>query len=264
MGISHSLIITTYNWPAALERVLKSVLTQNVMPDEIIIADDGSNVETSNVVESFASKFSCPLVHSWQKDKGFRLARSRNKAIHKATCEYIIMIDGDMVLAPHFISSHIKFVKFGCFVAGSRVMLSSELSEKVLNSDKLPNIFSKGVIKGRMNIINAPYLSPFFERMKGFKGCNMGFWTDDAIKVNGFDDSFQGWGGEDTDFRFRLINSGLVRRKLKMGGVAFHLFHPRRDRSVHKRHLAKLKGIIDEKIIRCEHGIDEFDKYEFD
>jgi len=258
MTFSCSLIITTYNWPAALKRVLKSALTQNLMPDEIIIADDGSNEETSNIINSFILKFPCPLIHSWQKDRGFRLARSRNKAIHKATCDYIIMVDGDMVMAPHFVWSHIKFAKHDSFTAGSRVVLSSGLSKKILESDKLPHILSKGIIKGRMNLINAPYLSPLLKKMKGFKGCNMGFWRDDAIKINGFDSSFQSWGAEDSDFRLRLINAGLARRKLKLGGVAFHLFHPKQDRSDHKRHLAKLKRIRDEKIIRCDYGIDEF------
>ncbi len=230
------------------------------MPDEIIIADDGSGAEISNIIKSMTDKFPCPLIHSWQEDKGFRLARSRNKAIHKASCEYIIMIDGDMVLSSNFIRSHLQFAKPGTFTAGSRVMLTPELSKKVLGKDKLPNIFSPGIIKGRMNMINLPYLSPLFKNMKGFKGCNMGFWCDDAITINGFDSSFEGWGAEDTDFSFRLMNSGLVRRKLKLGGVAFHLFHPERDRSVHKKHQAKVSRNQDEKIIRCEYGIDEFNR----
>lgn len=43
-----TLLITTYNWPKALELVLYSVLHQHVKPDEVVIADDGSTEETKN------------------------------------------------------------------------------------------------------------------------------------------------------------------------------------------------------------------------
>ena len=79
-----SLIITTYNWPEALFLVLKSVKNQFKMPDEIIVADDGSNKETANVIKKFSKDFNLEIIHSWQEDKGFRAAMSRNKAIAKA------------------------------------------------------------------------------------------------------------------------------------------------------------------------------------
>ena len=48
--MNSALVISTYNWPEALELVLKSVRTQIVYPDEVIIADDGSTDETKKLI----------------------------------------------------------------------------------------------------------------------------------------------------------------------------------------------------------------------
>lgn len=98
-----TLLMTTYNWPQALGMVLASVSRQTVLPDEIVIADDGSTEETKMLIEHFASNFPQPVIHVWQKDLGFRKTAILNKAIAKATGDYIIQIDGDVVLNSHFI-----------------------------------------------------------------------------------------------------------------------------------------------------------------
>ena len=102
-----SLIVTTYNWPAALDVTLASVALQTRMPSEVIVADDGSGPETENVVRGWTVRMPCPVHHVWQEDTGFRLARSRNRAIAHATGEYIVLIDGDMVLHPKFVTDRL-------------------------------------------------------------------------------------------------------------------------------------------------------------
>ena len=101
-----SLIICTYNWPEALGLVLSSVATQSILPNEIIVADDGSSESTATVIEEFSSKISIPIIHSWQEDVGCRIPHSRNRAVAKSNFEYIIMIDGDTVLHESFIKDH--------------------------------------------------------------------------------------------------------------------------------------------------------------
>lgn len=80
-----TLLITTYNWPKALELVLYSVLHQHVMPDEVVIADDGSTEETKKLIDRYADKMPVPVIWVWQEDKGFRRTSILNKAIAKAT-----------------------------------------------------------------------------------------------------------------------------------------------------------------------------------
>ena len=121
-NISTSLIISTYNRSDALELCVKSVLRQSLLPDEIIIADDGSKAASSEVT----------IIHVWHEDLGFRLASIRNKAIAKASKEYIIQIDGDIVLHKDFVKDHVHFAKKGSFVTGSRVLIREGLTQKML------------------------------------------------------------------------------------------------------------------------------------
>ena len=101
-----SLIITTYNRPDALMLVLQSIANQTKLPEEVIIADDGSDDKTKKLITNYQESSSLNIIHSWQEDKGFRLAKSRNKAIAISNFEYIILIDGDVILHPKFIQDH--------------------------------------------------------------------------------------------------------------------------------------------------------------
>jgi len=258
--VSHfeiSLIITTYNWEEALGRVLKSVESQEVLPKEVIVADDGSREETTALIRKIRETFPIPLIHCWQEDKGFRLAESRNRAIAASTSSYLIMIDGDMVLHPKFISSHKSFAREGCYVTGSRVMLSKSKSERIISSARLPGFFSPG-ITGRFNTLNFPYLSELCTDFKGTKSCNMAIWRQDAVDINGFNADFTGWGAEDSDFARRLSNNGIRRQKFKFGGVAFHLYHKKNDRAKFQKNREILYQSIYHRSQWCENGLDKF------
>ena len=131
-----TLIITTYNKPVFLELVLKSVMRQRVLPCEVIVADDGSKEDTKALIERYQALFPVPLVHSWIPDEGFRLSMSRNVAIAKAKGDYIIIIDGDIVLGPSFVADHVWAREEGCFVNGNRARLTKAATQwhcKTLN-----------------------------------------------------------------------------------------------------------------------------------
>ena len=108
-----SLIITTYNRPDALLLVLRSIELQTSTPNEVIIADDGSGDDTKETIRAFQKTSDLNIIHSWQKDSGFRAAKSRNKAIAKSSNDYIILIDGDMILHPKFIQDHVNNAESG-------------------------------------------------------------------------------------------------------------------------------------------------------
>jgi len=118
-----SLIVTTYNWPEALNLSLRSVFKQTQMPDEIIVADDGSRQETRELIQTISKEFNFPIIHCWQEDIGFRLSRSRNNAIIASTSDYLIFIDGDIIIHKDFVKDHVKYSQRGTFVNGSRVLL---------------------------------------------------------------------------------------------------------------------------------------------
>ena len=128
-----SLIITTYNRPDALFIVLDSVKRQTRLPDEIIIADDGSDEFTKNCISEFNNNSPLKVIHSWQEDRGFRAAKSRNKAIAKSSYEYIILVDGDVILHEKFIEDHLNHAEESFFVQGSRALLNETQTKKIGN-----------------------------------------------------------------------------------------------------------------------------------
>lgn len=258
-----SLIVTTYNRPLFLELVLKSILSQKVLPREVIIADDGSGKETKNLIDLYAANFPVPLIHSWIPDEGFRLAKSRNVAIAKAKGDYIIIIDGDIVISRHFVQDHLSARCPGHFINGGRARLSKFATEQrcvTLNHKFSP--FTIG-LKRPLTMIRIPYLYHILKGAKGtrkIRGCNMSFWKSDIIAINGFEEEIEGWGGEDTELTVRFTNNGI--RRLNITGMApcVHLYHPGDANSSVTR---KINGAIEDEAIRtnkkrANKGIDQY------
>lgn len=259
-----ALIVTTYNRPDALNLVLKSALAQTRLPDEIIVADDGSGEETADVIRWINRTAPVAVQHSWQSDDGFRLAESRNRAIAAAKSDYIIMLDGDMLLEPHFIADHIAVALKGRFVQGSRVLLTETKTAEILDAGALPKLsaFSDGIEK-RLSALRCRLLACLagkFSRQseKSVKGCNMGFFRDDALAVNGFNNRFVGWGREDSEFVARCFHHGMTRYNLKFAGAAYHLWHNEAERAALPQNDELLRQTLTEHLMRCEDGIDRF------
>lgn len=258
-----SLIATTYNWPRALELVLASVARQSRLPDEVIVADDGSGEETRQLIQRVAADFPVPLRHSWQEDTGFRAARSRNRAIAAATGDYVLLIDGDMVLHRHFVADHLAAAKRGRFVQGVRVLTRREGGERMLATGTLDlGFFDKGM-RRRRHTLRLPALSRFIQRAsegrspRGIKTCNQGWWHEDLLALNGFDERMEGWGREDDELAARAFHAGLRRRSLRFAGLAVHLYHPERHQdgeSPNDRLLAETRA---RRLTRCERGVDQ-------
>ncbi len=222
-----SLIIATYNWPEALAVVLASVRRQSSSPAEVIVADDGSGPETKAVVTQASTAFPVPVHHVWQEDQGFRLARIRNRAMAKASADYLIHVDGDCVLHHHFVRDFLAAARPNAFARGSRTFLSAEQAAEVLAGGRLPRWWDSRLTRPAAAFRQPLLLRALFDwRTRGVQGHNLALWRADAIRVNGFDERFEGWGGEDNDLAQRLINAGVVKRRLRFGGLVFHLDHP--------------------------------------
>jgi glycosyltransferase involved in cell wall biosynthesis len=258
-----TLLVATYNWPAALDLVLRSALAQRVLPTEVVVADDGSGEETRALIAGFEPRFAevgVPLVHAWHPDEGFRLAAVRNLALARSRADYVLQIDGDCVLHPDFVRSHLAFARRGTFVQGSRVLVGRARAERALaRGETTFNLVGPG-LRNRQNALSLPFASRFVsapqDPLRGTRGCNMAYWRDDAVRVNGFNERFVGWGREDSEFVARLLAAGLVRRKLKFGGIVYHLWHPERPRSAVDDNHRLYERIVRERSAWCEEGLD--------
>ncbi|WP_211316560.1 glycosyltransferase family 2 protein [Niabella yanshanensis] len=224
-----SLIISTYNWPDALMLCLQSVLSQSVLPDEVIIADDGSGMSTSSVIKAFEQDFERTVKHVWQEDKGFRKSLILNKAIKEATGEYIVQIDGDVILDRNFIADHLFVAEEGCFVRGSRGMLTPEKTRQILLAKSIDiHCWSPG-IRNRNNVLRSQFFARLIARKslssKSVRGSNLAFRKKDFELVNGYDNDLTGWGHEDEELATRFVNSGIYKKVVKLAAVQYHLHH---------------------------------------
>ncbi|WP_291952567.1 glycosyltransferase [Campylobacter sp.] len=251
-----SLIITTYNQKERLALVLDSVKNLSILPDEVLIADDGSKEDTAKLIQIYQKDFPCVLRHIWQEDDGFRLSMIRNKAINASSAEYIILIDGDMILEKDFVKNHLEFAEKKVFLQGSRVILDEKESKELLDKNDFNLAFVKKSFKNQKNTFLAWCVYKFskldkkiFKKsqlIKGIRGCNMSFYKSDFEAIDGFNEKFIGWGREDSEFVARfLFNNGTFKR-LKFNALAYHIYHKENAKNMleinHKIYLDTIKN----------------------
>lgn len=265
-----SIILTTYNRPDALENVLLALDQQTIIPNEVIVADDGSSHETSALIYTLQPQLNYSLVHVWQPDEGFQAAKIRNKAIAQAQNSYLIFMDGDCIPPTNFVENHLRLAEQQYFVAGNRILLSNAFTQRVIQ-ERLPVYnwnYTKWIwhyLKGDTNRI-IPLLKFMpnclrklnSKKWQGVKTCNLGVWKEDFIRINGFDESFKGWGYEDSDFVIRLIRSGVSRKSGKCAAPVLHLWHPEYDRSQEKNNRALLAQTENSQKIIAKLGVKQY------
>jgi glycosyltransferase involved in cell wall biosynthesis len=257
-----ALVITTYERPDALAAVLASVGRQHVAPDEIVVADDGSGPATRALVDGFAAASIAPTRFVCQPHTGFRVARLRNLAIAATRLDYLVFIDGDMLLHPDFIADHVRLARRGFFTQGLRVRADESLTRKLLADPARPTrVWSRGLGGARRAyLLRSPRLSMAARSIANsfiaIKACNQAFWRDDLVRVNGFNEAIEGWGPEDKELVARLTHAGVRRQTLLFGGIACHLHHPPAARAALSANLAVLEATRRERQVRCARGLD--------
>lgn len=256
-----SVAVITYNWPQALALVLRALARQTELPYEVIVTDDGSRDDTRELLERMARDYPTRLVHLWQPDEGARMSRARNRAIAAAEGDYVILLDGDMVAERHFVADHRAFAQPGCFVQGSRVLTDAGLATRMMAEQSTSlGFFARG-IERRRNTLRLPPIARFnarpSQRQRGIKSCNMAFWRDDLLRLNGFDEAMTGWGREDTELAIRAFHAGLLRRDVRFSALAYHLHHPSRKNVVDNPNDRIVAATRASGIVRCAFGLDQ-------
>lgn len=233
-----SLVICTYNWKEALALVLKSVASQRRLPDEVIVADDGSREDTAAMLREIARDFPVPLRHVWQPDEGFRRARALNRAFAAARGDYVIQLDGDMLMHPEFVADHLALARPGRFLQGTRIRTTAAEAKRLLGGgaarfgwfvdayyrdDSNRSTYHYG---RRHHSVRALWLARLKARASGHPmGCNVSFWREDLLRVNGYDERMVGYGSEDLELDARLQHAGLRRSQIKFAALTLHLEH---------------------------------------
>lgn len=257
-----ALVVSTYERPDALAAVLDSVSRQRAAPDEIVIADDGSGPDTRELIASFARRSSVPVRLVSQPHEGFRLTRLRNLAIAASTADYLVFIDGDMLLHEGFVADHRRHARRGCYTQGLRARANPALTARLIAEPRLPLrpwTAGLGALRRAYLLRSRPLASAtrrLANHVIAIKGCNQAFWRADLVRVNGFNEAIEGWGPEDKELCARLAHAGIERQTLMFGGVAIHLHHPPASRATLAANAAVLQDTLRERRAWCERGLD--------
>jgi glycosyltransferase involved in cell wall biosynthesis len=253
-----SLIVNTYNWVKALEKVLAGIRVQTILPDELLIADDGSKEETRMCVSKFQKDYIGNVQHIWHEDKGFRRSAILNKTIAAANSSYVVFLDGDCVPHPRFIEDHLTLRQEQYWTQGRRAFIS-EAHIDAFTGGQFLTFWVQRRASGFFKGIRWPL--PRIRKDKaqrGILGANMGVWKKDLIKVNGYDEEYEGWGKEDSDLGNRLYNLGLLRKTVYGRAIVYHLNHPEASRSNLSENENRLLSVIENGHIACRRGLNQY------
>jgi glycosyltransferase involved in cell wall biosynthesis len=259
-----SVLISTYNRPHALQRVLEGLSQQALPADEIIIGDDGSTPETKVVIDRWCSA-GLPIQHCWHEDKGYRKTIIMNRAIQVATSDVLIFLDGDCVPLASFVRDHIEMHEQGCIHAGPRMLASPRLTAHI----ERHGIESRSIwfwVRARINrdinrlaplirLPDGPWRRRTPHKWELVRGCNFSVARQAVLAIDGFEGALFGWGPDDSDMAVRLINNGMTVKSLRFAAPVVHLWHREEDRGHLQENLAYLQAALRERRTLARAGL---------
>ncbi|MEZ4910734.1 MAG: glycosyltransferase [Saprospiraceae bacterium] len=251
-----TVIIAYYKNRQALSLILESLSNQSNTSFEVIIAEDDTPSDVSDIV----TKYSFDIQHAYQAvDQGFRKNMMLNKSLKLAKGNYIVFLDGDCIVHPQFIAAYYRHMAPKTILFGRRVMLSEQMTKVLYDSQDIKQIHWFNLLKMRCKRwkynIYLPWISQ--PRSHGIWGHNWGVWLSDLQAVNGFDEDYQEAGvGEDVDIEWRLIANGCNLVSIRFAAIQYHLHHRENyDEETIKRGKAKLAEKQNAGFIVCKNGL---------
>ncbi|WP_455210161.1 glycosyltransferase [Kaarinaea lacus] len=240
------VLLAVYNNLDVTRLTLQGYCRQIDTEFTLVIADDGSGPEIKQLVDEFQSQLT--IRHLWQEDQGFRKARILNRAIATSNADYLVFSDNDCIPSRHFVADHRMAAQQGYFITGRRVDLGPVPTDELLIGKRrdpesfwwvLQHSWRKNLKRGEKALRPPHWLHKLWSSKQiGTLGANMAMWRDDLIKINGFDETFEGYGMEEVDLEWRLLASGLKRRSCLGRAILYHLYHqPRAMTPENKRYL---------------------------
>ncbi|QDV21777.1 glycosyltransferase [Aureliella helgolandensis] len=224
-----SVIVTTFNRPSYLQKVLASYLHQTRAPDELIVADDGSTDATESVIAGFTERAPFPILHAWQEHQGGpRLSHLRNLATRQTTGDYLIYTDGDCVASPHFVADHVRLARPDWFVQGKRAWVRYQAMDNFTGQEsflrKLWLCATNGLTKPHW-LLHVAGIAMENKSSEGIRSCNLGVFRENVVQINGWNEQFLGFWRQDSEFALRLMRSGVRRHDALFSAMVYHLEH---------------------------------------
>lgn len=228
-----SLIVTTYQMPRHLERVLAAAERQSVARRmELIVSDDGSTDETPDVVKQFAARAPFPVKFVSLPHDGFQLSRTRNEGVRHASGKHLVFLDGDCLIEPDHVEQHLNSWQPNRVTNTYCVRLVQSASEQITCDSVRSGDYLRDVPRAELRKLWIMQLKAWWYRFLGhgvkpvLRGGNMGIPRADYERLNGYDERFQGWGQEDDDLSQRMRRLGMRVDYILHRTRTYHLWHP--------------------------------------
>jgi glycosyltransferase involved in cell wall biosynthesis len=229
-----AVIVSTFERPSHLERCLASLEAQRDVEGqfEVVVTDDGSGDGTRELLIAASSRTPYPFTFTTHEHHGFRLARCRNAGVAASTAPYLLFTDGDCILPPDHLRTHLAARQPGRIVAGDCLRLDAPASNAVdaaaLRAGRFPLQVSP---REHRRLLVKGWRAKLYETLRvprrpRLTGNNIGVWRSDFEAVNGFDEQYVGWGFEDLDLQARLERLGLRAWSILLETAPVHLWHP--------------------------------------
>ncbi|MGH7483092.1 MAG: glycosyltransferase, partial [Longimicrobiales bacterium] len=262
------VILSTYEWPRALELSVTGWSTQTRRDFQLVIADDGSGPDTAALIERLRRETGLDIRHVWQPDRGFRKSEILNRAILASDADYLIFSDGDTIPGPTLVATHAALAEPRRFLAGGYVKLSRSVSERITVGDVVAGratslrwLLRQGYNPGHRALRWAPrLLGVVLDRITTtparWHGNNASTWREHLLEVDGFDMEM-GYGGQDAALGDRLENLGVRPKRIRHRAVAVHLWHERpwRDAAGMRRNMEIRRRVRSRGETRARRGI---------
>lgn len=269
-----TVIIPVYNRLIHFRALFQCLLNQTLKPFEVIITDDGSNEKILDFIGDFIKEADFKIKHIYQKDLGFRKTRALNNAVKNSEGEYVVFIDQDIIFGEDLLETIFKEKEKNKFIT-FRSIISEELErDEILKMIDLKSPYSKVmevvsehnkkmgsfemIKKDKLN--NLLYSLKLRSRGSKLVGMLYSLYKKDYIKINGYDESYQGWGYEDDDFANRLYKAGLKSKPIYSDNIPLHLWHPfdpTKNKSSNEEYYYRRKKEISKEKYRCEFGYEK-------
>ncbi len=234
-----SVIITTYNQPEQLEKVLWGYGAQMGADFELIVADDGSDLSTTEVIDRVSQAAGLDVQHIWHEHRGFRKTEILNRAIVAARAPYLIFSDGDCIPRDDFVATHERLAEPGFFLSGGYLKLPRDVSARITVADVRSGdatrpewLRDRGWHPGKraLRLLRAKPVASLLDVItptrRTWNGHNSSAWKDAVVAANGFDLDM-GYGGLDRALGERLMNAGVRGRQVRHRTPCLHLYHER-------------------------------------
>lgn len=229
-----SVILTTYQRPAHLERSLLSLAHQRGMDGkyEVIVADDGSADRTESIVREFQRTAKFPLHWVTHPHDGFRVSLCRNDGVRAASSPYFLFTDSDCIFPAYHLQKHVQARRPRIVRAGDCIRLDEATTACVDSQAIISGAFNSWApADERKRLFKIRLKSQYYRWLRHPKkpkltGYNIGISREDLEAVNGFDEAFVGWGCEDDDIAFRVRKAGCRVASALAWTHGFHLWHP--------------------------------------